>query len=149
MMSRLNIPPFYLLISVIALFILKYSIPGAVLFYPPFNYFGIVIVFLGLALILWHADYFKKHNTPIKPFEHSTFLIKEGMYKYSRNPIYLGMGVILFGGAMILGTFTPFIVVVVFILVIERAFIVKEEKFLEGIFGDEYLEYKKSVRRWI
>ena len=59
------------------------------------------------------------------------------------------MGVILFGGAMILGSFTPFIVVVVFILVIERAFIVKEEEFLEGIFGDEYLEYKKSVRRWI
>ena len=71
------------------------------------------------------------------------------MYKYSRNPIYLGMGIILFGGAMVLGTFSPFIVVVIFILVIERAFIVKEEIFLENIFGDEYLEYKKSVRRWI
>ena len=148
-MSRLNIPPFYLFLSIIALFVLNYALPGSTLFYPPFNYFGIVIVFLGLALILWHADYFKRYNTPIKPFEQSTYLIKDGLYKYSRNPIYLGMGVILFGGAMILGSFTPFIVVVVFILVIERAFIVKEEEFLEGIFGDEYLEYKKSVRRWI
>jgi len=148
-MSRLNIPPFYLLLSIVALFVLNYTIPGAVLFYPPFNYFGIVVIFLGLAIILWHADYFKRYNTPIKPFEHSTHLIKEGMYRYSRNPIYLGMGVILFGGAMILGTFSPFIVVVVFIIFIERAFIVKEEKFLEKIFSSEYLEYKKSVRRWL
>lgn len=148
-MSRLNIPPFYLFVSIVALFVLKYTVPGSTLFYPPFNYFGFVIVFMGLALILWHADYFKRYNTPIKPFEQSTHLIKEGLYRYSRNPIYLGMAVILFGGAMILGTFTPFIVVVVFILIIERAFIVKEEIFLEKIFGDEYTEYKKSVRRWI
>jgi len=148
-MNRINIPPFYLLLSIIALFVLNYTVPISVLFYPPFNYFGVVIVFLGLALILWHADYFKKYETPIKPFEQSTHLIKEGLYKYSRNPIYLGMGVILFGGAMILGSFSPFLVVPVFIIIIERAFIVKEEKFLENIFGNEYLDYKKSVRRWL
>ena len=148
-MNRINIPPIYLLISIIALFVLNYIIPVMVLFYSPFNYFGVVIVFLGISLILWHADYFKKYQTPIKPFEHSTHLIKEGMYKYSRNPIYLGMGVILFGGAMILGSLSPFFVVPVFIIIIERAFIVKEEKFLENIFGNEYLEYKKSVRRWL
>lgn len=148
-MNRINIPPFYLLLSVIALFVLNYTIPLMVLFYPPFNYVGVVIIFLGLALILWHADYFKRYETPIKPFEHSTHLIKEGMYKYSRNPIYLGMGVILFGGAMVLGSISPFVVVPVFIIFIERAFIVKEEKFLENIFGHEYLDYKKSVRRWV
>ena len=148
-MNRINIPPFYLLLSVIALFVLNYTIPLMVLFYPPFNYVGVVIIFLGLALILWHADYFKRYETPIKPFEHSTHLIKEGMYKYSRNPIYLGMGVILFGGAMVLGSISPFVVVPVFIIIIERAFIVKEVKFLENIFGHEYLDYKKSVRRWV
>ena len=148
-MNRLNIPPIYLFLSIVALFVLNHIIPFAILFYPPFNYFGVVIVFLGLSLILWHADYFKKYETPIKPFEHSTHLIKDGMYKYSRNPIYLGMAVILFGGAMILGSLSPFIVVPVFIIIIERAFIVKEEEFLENIFGDEYLEYKESVRRWI
>ncbi len=148
-MNRINIPPFYLLLSVIALFVLNYTIPLMVLFYPPFNYVGVVIIFSGLALILWHADYFKRYETPIKPFEHSTHLIKEGMYKYSRNPIYLGMGVILFGGAMVLGSISPFVVVPVFIIIIEKAFIVKEEKFLENIFGNEYLDYKKSVRRWV
>ncbi len=148
-MSRINIPPFYLLISIIALFVLNYLIPIMALFYPPFNYFGVVIIFVGLAVILWHADYFKRHNTPIKPFEPSTFLIKEGLYKYSRNPIYLCMGIILFGGAMLLGTLSPFVVVPVFIVVIERKFIVKEEGFLENIFGNDYLEYKKSVRRWL
>jgi len=148
-MNRINIPPFYLLLSVIALFVLNYTIPLMVLFYPPFNYFGVVIIFSGLALVLWHADYFKRYETPIKPFEHSTHLIKEGMYKYSRNPIYLGMGAILFGGATVLGSISPFVVVPVFIIFIERAFIVKEEKFLENIFGHEYLDYKKSVRRWL
>ena len=148
-MIRINIPPIYLLISIIALFVLNNIIPLSILFYPPFNYFGVVIIFLGISLILWHADYFKRYNTPIKPFEHSTHLIKDGMYRYSRNPIYLGMAVILFGGAMVLGSLSPFVVVPVFIIIIERAFIVKEEEFLESIFGDEYLEYKNSVRRWL
>lgn len=147
-MKRINIPPFYLLISIIALFILNYTIPLSILFLRPFNYFGIVIIFSGIAIILWHADYFKKYETPIKPFEQSTHLIKEGLFKYSRNPIYLAMGIILFGGAMMLGSLTPFIVIPVFIIIIERVFIVKEEKFLEDIFGSEYLEYKKEVRRW-
>ena len=53
-----------------------------------------------------------------------------------------------FGGAMTMGSLSPFIVVPVFIIIIERAFIVKEEAFLEERFGNEYLEYKKKVKRW-
>ena len=147
-MNRINIPPVYLLAAIIAILVLHYYFPLIVLFVRPFSYFGIVIIFLGLAVILFCSDYFKKYDTPIRPFQESTHLIQDGLYRYTRNPIYFGMGTILFGGAMTMGSLSPFIVVPVFIIIIERAFIVKEEAFLEERFGDEYLEYKKKVRRW-
>ena len=147
-MKRLDLPPFYLLVAVIAILVLHYFLPLKTIFVPPFSYFGIVIIFTGLAIILWCSDYFKRYNTPIRPFQESTHLIQDGIYRYTRNPIYFAMGMILFGGAMTVGSLSPFIVVPVFIIIIERAFIVKEEAFLEKIFGDEYLEYKKKVRRW-
>lgn len=147
-MERFNLPPVYLLIAVIAMLLLHIFLPVKVLFLPPFRYFGIVIIFTGLAIVLWCSDYFKKYNTPIRPYQESTFLIREGLYRYTRNPIYFAMGIILFGGAVTLGSLSPFIVVPVFIIIIEKVFIVKEEEFLEERFGNDYLEYKKKVRRW-
>lgn len=99
--------------------------------------------------LAWKASFFKKYETPIRPFETSTYLIKDGLYRYSRNPIYLSMIIVLFGGAILLGSITPFFVIPVFILFIQKVFVEKEEKFLANIFGDEYIKYKKDIKRWV
>ncbi len=84
-----------------------------------------------------------------KPFEHSTHPITGGMYKVSRNPMYLGMVVILLGIAVLFGSISPFISIPVFIWLIQSNFIRLEEAALEETFGDEYREYKTRVRRWL
>ena len=73
----------------------------------------------------------------------------EGPYKFTRNPMYLGMAGILLGAAVYMGSITPFVVIPAFMALITERFIVPEEAKLEAAFGGQYLEYKKRVRRWL
>ena len=122
-LDALNVPPVYLFLSIAAMLLFHFFLPLYNLVFSPYIYIGIVIMVFGLAVIIWHAGYFRKYDTPIKPFEESTFLIKDGLYRYTRNPIYLGMVIILFGGAVMLGSLTPYIVIPFFILLIQKNFI--------------------------
>ena len=115
----------------------------------PFNYSGIFVGFCGLALAASGVISFKKAGTSIKPFESSTILVTDGLYRYTRNPMYLGMVILLIGVASYLGNLTPYMVIPVFFLVIQECFIKHEEPFLENIFGQQYVDYKNNVRRWI
>ena len=139
----------YLLLSIASMLFLHFVLPNVELIPIPYNFIGVLIIGGAVWVIIRHAGYFKKYDTPIKPFEHSTHLIRDGLYKYTRNPIYLSMTVILFGGAVLLGSLTPFIIVPIFFLLIQKNFVEKEEEFLSQTFGKTYIDYKKEVRRWL
>ena len=100
-------------------------------------------------MVVWNASRFKKVGTTIKPFQESSFLLQRGMYRYSRNPIYLGMVVVLLGISIVLGSVTPFFLIPFFVWLIQIRFIIKEEQMLENTFGEPYLQYKARVRRWL
>ena len=104
---------------------------------------------LGVILNLVADAAFKKHGTTIKPFEESTALITGGVFRISRHPMYLGMLLILLGIATLMGSLTPFVVVVAFGISMELVFVRFEESMLEKKFGRIWLEYKRQVRRWI
>ena len=148
-LSRKIIPPVYLLISLILMFVLDRYLPVQKVITSPFNYSGIFVGFCGLVLATNGLMSFKKAGTAIKPFEASTALVTDGLYRYTRNPMYLGLVILLIGVASYLGSLTPYIVIPVFFLIIQDCFIKHEEPFLENIFGKEYLDYKNNVRRWI
>ena len=92
---------------------------------------------------------FKINNTTVKPFEKSSILITSSVFKISRNPMYLGMVLVLIGISIFLGSVTPYIVVILFTVLINVLFIKTEEKMLAETFGDDWKEYKKKTRRWI
>lgn len=92
---------------------------------------------------------FKKHETTVKPFEQPTSLIETDVFSFSRNPMYLGMVLVILGVAVMLGSLAPFVVVLVLAAVLDRVFIVPEELALEDAFGDEFHQYCRRVRRWI
>jgi protein-S-isoprenylcysteine O-methyltransferase Ste14 len=71
------------------------------------------------------------------------------MYRVSRNPMYLGMVVVLLGIAVLFGNISPFISIPIFVWLIQKNFIRLEEAALEKTFGDEYREFKNVVRRWL
>ncbi len=153
-MPRKIIPPAYLLTSLLLMFILDRYLPfqniiSSTFDYPDFNYMATFVGLCGFALTASSALYFKKSATAIRPFETSTALVKGGPYRFTRNPMYLGMVLILIGTAIYLGSLTPWFVIPVFFLIIQECFIKHEEPFLENIFGKEYQDYKCKVRRWI
>ena len=115
---------------------------------PPYNYIGGVLMVLGFLFVLWSAFLFGKAGTPIRPFQESTCLVRGGMYRVTRNPMYLGMSIILTGIAILFGSIMPFIPIPMFVWLIHNLFIVQEELMLEERFGHEYIQYKLQVRRW-
>jgi protein-S-isoprenylcysteine O-methyltransferase Ste14 len=114
----------------------------------PWTLAGIALLAIGIAVSAIASGLFAKANTPVVPFERSTALVTAGLFRWTRNPMYLGMVVALFGVGIFCGTVGPFIAIPVFIYIVRIRFILGEERFLEGIFGDRYLAYKKMVRRW-
>lgn len=148
-MKRRMYPPMYLLLGIIVAIGLHLLLPIGRFIPIPFNLLGIVLILLGFGMMLWSSNRFSKANTTIIPFQESSQLVQSGLFGYSRNPIYLGMAMMLTGVAVILGSVLPFLLVPLFVLIIQRNFIVREEAMLEETFGEEYRQYKKKVRRWL
>lgn len=115
----------------------------------PYSYVGVVVVLFGLCVVIWAARLFGRAGTPIKPFERSSQLVTNGPYRFTRNPMYLGMVAILIGVGLLLGSLGPFLIIPPFVYVIQRRFIRFEEAALEETFGDDYVKFKENVRQWI
>ena len=134
-----------LVLSVLSNFI----IPVGTVVVPPFTYVGIILIGFGILMDLWPSLLFYRRKTTISPYGTPTSLVKEGPYRISRNPIYLGMTVLLLGIAIFLGSLVTFIFPAIFFLVAEATFIPREERSLENTFGEDYDNYRRNVRRWI
>jgi protein-S-isoprenylcysteine O-methyltransferase Ste14 len=124
-------------------------LPGAIVLLGPWRWLGLVPFIGGLAFGIAAARLFAKHKTTIKPGDISTHLLTAGPYRISRNPIYVGMVLVLFGVAMMLGSVTPWLLVPAFIWLIHRNVIPVEEAMMAASFGEEYREYCAYVRRWL
>ncbi len=142
-------PPVYFLFTVLLIAALHWFLPIAKLIDAPLSYIGLLITGSGFIIVVVPARAFQTHATTIRPFEESDVLVTDGFYRITRNPMYLGMVIILVGVAIFLGTLASFLPIPFFVMLIQRRFIQKEEAMLAESFGDQYIEYKKSVRRWI
>ena len=112
-------------------------------------YIGLIFVTLGFIVLLIASISFKRAQTNIKPWKPTTKIISSGIFSYSRNPIYLSFCIVTIGAGLTLNSlwvslsFIPSIIAIFFMA------IKKEEIYLENKFGEEYLDYKEKVRRWI
>ncbi len=149
MNTRKIIPPVYLLLSIAVMVILHFLFPGVTVLGFPWQLLGVIPLALGIGINLVADRSFKQHSTPVKPLEKSTALVTHGVFRVSRNPMYLGIVLILLGIAIFLGSLTPYLVVFLFAIFLDIVFIRFEETKLEETFGEAWVEYKKSVRRWI
>ena len=113
--------------------------------------FGSFMIIIGLFIILSAIILFKKYKTTITPLNPSnaTKLITDGIYKFSRNPMYLGLLLVLFGISIILNPIGGLSLIPLFILYLNLFQIIPEENAMVDLFKDEFLDYKKNVRRWI
>ena len=110
-----------------------------------------VLFLLGLGILFSAARSFKEHQTTINPIkiETASSLVVSGIFNYSRNPMYLGMALILLGLSLKFNLIGGLIFSALFILFITNFQIKPEEKAMQKIFGEEFLSYKNKVRRWL
>tara|TARA_S200000501_G_scaffold179665_1_gene169162 strand:- start:325 stop:777 length:453 start_codon:yes stop_codon:yes gene_type:complete len=115
------------------------------------NIFGTCFILIGLGCFLSAIGLFKKNQTTVTPLnpDEATKLITNGIYKYSRNPMYLGMSLVLAGISMIINPIGGLVIIPIFITYINQFQIIPEEKAITELFKDEFLKYKEKVRRWI
>ena len=147
--KRKILPPVYLLCALLAMAALDYYFPLWQWARSPFNYAGALPLLLGIIVAGIAARAFVRAGTPVIPFETSTALVTDGLYRFTRNPMYLGMVMVLVGAGILFGSVTALLPVPLFFWIIVRNFIRGEERFLESLFGQHYLDYKARVRRWL
>ena len=142
-------PTTFLLVAMLLCLALNFLIPITYLFPAPINLLGLIPLLIGLWLNLSADRAFKRADTTVKPFEVSNSLIEDGVFRFSRNPMYFGFALILLGISILLRSLSPYIVVVLFVLLIDRMYIRYEEQMLETKFGYEWKAYRSRVRKWI
>lgn len=147
--ARFMHPPFYMGIGIALMFLLTLFAPGSPLMGPPWNGLGLIVMILGVGLAGWSAKLFAKANTSTKSDQPVNALVTSGPYRFSRNPMYIGMVISLCGLAMVMSVMTPWIVPPLLIILLDRLFVQREEKQLREKFGRTYTDYCAQVRRWI
>jgi protein-S-isoprenylcysteine O-methyltransferase Ste14 len=109
---------------------------------------GPALLFLGLVFVPALVSFGKARTAP-EPWKPSTALVTSGVYRFSRNPMYLGMALTYLGVAVWANALAALLLFPVALAAIRVGVIAREEAYLERRFGDEYRAYKARVRRWL
>jgi protein-S-isoprenylcysteine O-methyltransferase Ste14 len=110
---------------------------------------GLLPIAAGVVLNLAADRELERLGTTVKPLQRSAALATGGVFRWSRNPMYLGMILIIAGTALVAGSISPWIAVAGLAIVLDRVFVVREEEMLEDAFGDAFERYSRRVRRWL
>ncbi len=110
---------------------------------------GIVLIVIGGSLALWGAATFASAGTAILPTGRTTRIVTNGPYRFTRNPIYVGLVFAYVGSAFVINSLWPLLFLPLALVVMQRGVIYREEAYLERKFGADYLSYKQRVRRWV
>ena len=141
------LPPHYFVLTILLmalseLFWPVYVISGWVV------YLGLLPMAIGFILAVCGARQFKAAGTNIIPLTKSSVLVEDGVFKYSRNPMYTGMLLFLAGLGWLLGNVIALAMVAVFFVIIRQQFVLKEEQLMAATFPQRYTNYRSQVRRW-
>jgi protein-S-isoprenylcysteine O-methyltransferase Ste14 len=143
------VPPFWFLVGIGVMVLLHRTLPLATLVRRPWNWIGLAVLLAAVALSISGAALFRRRGTAVRPLTPSSLLVTDGPYRFTRNPMYLGLTLGLIGIAILLGSASPLLVIPPFVWWISTRFIAREEQFLTEQFGESYLQYKRQVRRWV
>ena len=149
MIKRIIYPPVWLLLGLIAVFALNETWPLLRFTSLTWQVVGGVVIVMGLLLLVAANGLFVRAGTEVIPFRPVSSLVTGGVYRLSRNPMYLGMALVLLGCALTVGALSALAIPPAFVAVVQIRFIHHEERLLQGLFPEEYPAYCARVRRWL
>jgi protein-S-isoprenylcysteine O-methyltransferase Ste14 len=142
-------PPFFFIIPLLIGVVLEYLIPTKIFSTLASIIIGLLFSWASLPYFILSLKSFFKAKTTFDARNSTTSLVTTGIYKISRNPAYLSLVLLYIGISFLINSIWILILVVPAFYSIQKFCIEREEKYLEGKFGDPYRAYKKQVRRWI
>ena len=144
-------PPYLVFLGLIISFLLEFLVYRNQIFdnFIIFRFVGMILTIAAILLFVKSVRIFNLRKEKIHPRSISTQIFKDGPFQFSRNPIYLAMFVLLIGVGLTLNSFWFLYSGLVVAIMIHYGVIIPEENYLEKEFGKDYLEYKKTVRRWL
>ena len=143
------LPTTLLLIILVCMLVLYFLFPISTIFPFPFNLIGVILIVGGVLLSIIAENQFKRVGTNVNTFAEPDILVSDGLFRISRNPMYLSFVVLLIGVWIFMGRLSPLLGVVGFFLITDLYYIRLEERAISAKFGDAYQKYISRVRRWI
>lgn len=154
MLSKLELripPPLVMLLFMVTVFGFDKIMPFTLFYLPWLTYASVIsLVTLGGVIALWGMKEFKNAKTTVNPLkpESSSSLVSSGIYQYTRNPMYLGLLMILLSAVIYSQHPLGLVSALGFVAYMNRFQIEPEEKMLVKLFGDEFVDYSNQVKRW-
>jgi protein-S-isoprenylcysteine O-methyltransferase Ste14 len=109
----------------------------------------LLLLVAGSSLVLAARNHFVRAGTDVKPWKTSSAIVSDGVYAFTRNPMYLGMALVYLGIALGFASMSALVLLPLLLVVVHTHVIAREERYLEAKFGDLYREYRTKVRRWL
>ncbi len=142
-------PPLLFVLPILALLALEWFIPTSFA-HGQFRWIpGALLLLAGIALNVGGFITQKRAGTDPIPFNPTTRIVVHGLYRFTRNPMYIGLALWTLGLAILVDSAWMLLAVPIGFVLIDRLVVTREEGYLERKFGEEYLNYKRRVRRWI
>ena len=142
-------PPILTLIHLAIAYVAKWVIPIPFVVPNILRNIGLALVVAGFLLAIAAFMEFRNARTTVDPHGSVSSIVSSGIYRFTRNPIYLGFVLLLIGFPLNSGTYWGVVLVPVLIISLNSLVIQHEEAYLERKFGDGYTSYKSRVRRWL
>jgi protein-S-isoprenylcysteine O-methyltransferase Ste14 len=110
---------------------------------------GFGIVGVGVVLAAWGIVTFRRAGTAVIPHQAASQLVMTGPYRFTRNPMYVGLTIAYIGGVAVINSAWPLILLPLVLVVLVRRVVSREEQYLSDAFGDQFTAYRLRVRRWL
>lgn len=142
-------PPALFVGALVVQLVVHLALPVVRLIPKPWNLTGVALIVGGGLVTVLADQQFKRARTTVQPFGMPSAFVADGVFRFSRNPMYLGMVVVLLGVAVVLATLLPFAVPLLYAALLAARFIAAEERNLSARFPEGYAAYARRVRRWL
>ena len=142
-------PPLIYVATFLISLLLHRSRPLPLLPYPLRNILGTSLISMAATIVFFAFREMGRAGTNVNPELPATALVTQGPFQFTRNPLYLSLTLLYTGLAILVNTLWAIFLLPVMIFIMQRGVIEREERYLEGKFGDSYTQYKARVRRWL
>ena len=149
---ELKVPPLALgLLMAALMWLASWAMPAFGLMFPAHRFFSVTVAVAGVVIIGLGIASFRRAETTVNPMkpDSTSSLVVSGVYRMTRNPMYLGILLVLLGWAIFLSNALAFLFLPAFIIYMNRFQIEPEEKVLTSLFGQQFVAYTSRVRRWL